>query len=186
MAEVMEQQRCFTLEEYHRMGETGVIAPSERVELIRGVVREMSPKGRGHRVAVAIATHLFVTRLDGRACVQVQDPVPMEALQSEPEPDIAIFSSADPRELGTERSRLLLVIEVADTSLRADRKIKIPLYAEAGVPEYWILDLGQGRLEAHREPGEGQYRQRLVLEAADPVAPLSFPDLEIQVRDLLP
>ena len=80
--ENIEGQRLFTVEEYRRMGEAGVFGPDERVELLRGVIREMSPKGRRHRVAVGLANHLFVRNLEGRASVQIQDPLPLERSHS--------------------------------------------------------------------------------------------------------
>jgi Uma2 family endonuclease len=186
MTEVIEGQRTFSVDEYHRMAEAGVFAPDERIELIRGVIREMSPKGRKHRVAVALANHLFVRRLAGRAVVQVQDPLSLPGTRSEPEPDVVVTSSPDPRDVGTERSRPLLVIEVADTSLGFDREVKGRLYAEAGISEYWLVNLVDDVLEVYRDPEKGSYSTRRILSPSDKVAPLSFPDLEIEVRDLIP
>jgi Uma2 family endonuclease len=186
MAEVIEGIRRFTIEEYHRMGEAGVFGPQERVELIRGVIREMSPKGKRHSDAVALANEIFVIRLAGRARVFVQDVLRKAGWHSEPEPDLIVASNPDPRAYGTERSDTLLVIEVADTSLQYDRETKAALYAEAGVPEYWILNLNENLLEIHRRPAGSGYRVTMVLKASERVAPLAFPDLEIQVGDLLP
>jgi Uma2 family endonuclease len=186
MVDVIEGQRTFTAEEYHRMGEAGVFAPGERVELIRGVIREMSPKGRRHSVAVGLATNLFVRRLAGRASVQVQDAVTLESCRSEPEPDVVVNSSPDPRDLRTERSRPLLVIEVADSSLRFDREDKSRLYAEVGIPEYWIVNLVEDTLEVLRDPANGAYGTRLVLKPGETVSPLSFSDLQVAVSDLIP
>jgi Uma2 family endonuclease len=186
MAEVIEGQRAFTVEDYHRMGDAGVFAPDERVELIRGVVREMSPKGKRHSVAVSLATNLFVRRLEGRATVQIQDAITLESVQSEPEPDLVVNSSPDPRDLRTKKSRPLLVMEVADSSLRFDREDKARLYAEAGIAEYWIVNLVDDRLEVFRDPANGAYQVRLVLKPGESVSPLSFSDLEVAVRDLIP
>ena len=138
MTEVIEGQRTFTVEEYHRMGEAGVFGPDERVELIWGVIREMSPKGRRHSVAVGLATNLFVRRLEGRAGVQIQDAITLAGIRSEPEPDIVVNSSPDLRKLRTEKSRPLLVIEVSDSSLRFDRDQKAQLYAKGRYPR--VLD----------------------------------------------
>lgn len=186
MAEVVEGQRAFTVEDYHRMGDAGVFSPDERVELIRGVVRKMSPKGRRHSVAVSLATKLFVPQLEGRASVQVQDAITLKSGQSEPEPDIVVNSSPDPRDLRTDRSRPLLVIEVADSSLRFDREDKSRLYAEAGIPEYWIVNLVDDVLEVFRDPANDTYRVRLVLSPGESISPLSFSDIEVQVADLIP
>lgn len=186
MAYVVEGQRTFTVEEYHRMGEAGVFAPDERVELIRGVIREMSPKGRRHSIAVGLANEIFVRRLEGRASVQIQDALTIESIRSEPEPDVIVNSSPDLRDVRSEKSRPLLVIEVSDSSLRFDRESKAQLYAEGAVPEYWIVNLVNDVLEVYRDPDKGVYQTRLDLKASDTVSPISFPDLEIAVSDLLP
>lgn len=186
MVEVIEGQRTFTVEQYHRMGEAGVFEPGERVELIRGVIREMSPKGRRHSVAVGLATQIFVRRLEGRASVQVQDALTIADIRSEPEPDVVVNSSPDPRDVRTEKSKPLLVIEVSDSSLRFDRDQKARIYAKAGIADYWIVNLIDDELEVCRDPVDGAYATRLVLQATEVVSPLSFPDLEIAVSDLLP
>ncbi len=186
MVEVIEGQRTFTVEQYHRMGEAGVFEPEERVELIRGVIREMSPKGRRHSIAVGLATQIFVPRLEGRASVQVQDALTIEAIRSEPEPDVVVNSSPNPRDVRTEKSKPLLVIEVSDRSLRFDRDQKARIYAKAGIADYWIVNLIDDVLEVFRDPKDGSYATRVVLQAPEIVSPLSFPDLEIAVSDLLP
>ena len=186
MVEVVEGQRSFTVEQYHRMGEAGVFGPEERVELIRGVIREMSPKGRRHSIAVGLATQIFDRRLEGRASVQVQDALTIEEIRSEPEPDVVVNSSPNPRDVRTEKSKPLLVIEVSDSSLRFDRDQKARIYAKAGIADYWIVNLIDDVLEVCRDPVDGSYETHLVLQATDIVSPLSFPDLEIAVSDLLP
>ena len=186
MTEVIEGQRTFSVEEYHRMGEAGVFGPDERVELIWGVVREMSPKGRRHSVAVGLAMNLFVRRLEGKAGVQIQDAVTLAGIRSEPEPDIVVNSSPDLRQLRTEKSRPLLVIEVSDSSLRFDRDQKAQLYAKGGIPEYWIVNLVNDVLEVFRDPKDGAYQTKLVLKPTETISPLSFSDVEIAVSDLIP
>jgi Uma2 family endonuclease len=186
VAEVVEGQRTFTLEEYHRMGEAGVFAPGERVELVRGVIRRMSPKGRRHVQAVTLLNNLLTPALKGRAIVQIQDPVPLRRMTSEPEPDVCVLSSSDPRDAGSESVEPLLIVEIADTSLRFDREDKARIYAESAIPEYWIVNLVDDVLEVHRDPADGAYRTKLVLKPAESIAPLAFPDLEIPVRDVIP
>jgi hypothetical protein len=186
MAAIIEGQRNFTVEEYHRMGEAGVFAADERVELIRGVVRRMSPKGKRHSASVSRATRLFVGRLAGRACVFVQDALRVVGWTSEPEPDLIVASNPDPLTYGTDQSQTLLVIEVADATLAFDREVKGPLYAEAGIPEYWIVNLVEDVLEVYRDPRDGLYQSRAVLSREERIAPRAFPDLEMPVNDLLP
>jgi Uma2 family endonuclease len=185
MVKVVEGQRSFTIEEYHRMAEAGVFAPDERVELIRGVVRKMTPKGRRHIVVTGLAIQIFSRRLEGRASVQIQDGLTLEGVASEPEPDVVVYSSPDPRDVRTERSQPLLVIEVADTSLRFDRE-KASLYAEGDIADYWIVNLVDDVLEVFRDPEDGAYQTHFVLTPSDKVAPLAFPDLQLTVSELLP
>ncbi len=186
MAYVVEGQRIFTVEEYHRMGEAGVFGPDERVELILGVIREKSPKGRRHVQAVTMANNLLTPMLKGRAIVQIQDPVALRHMTSEPEPDVCVLSSANARDAGSEDVNALLVIEVSDSSLRFDREVKSRIYAEAGIAEYWIVNLVDDVLELYRDPKDRTYHDRLVLKRSDTVSPLAFSDLEIAVSDLLP
>jgi Uma2 family endonuclease len=186
MTQVVEGQRTFSVEEYHRMGEAGVFASGERVELIWGVIREISPKGRRHVQAVTMASHTLIPRLSGKAIVLVQDPVSFSGSRSEPEPDIVVCDSADPRSAGSGDTKPLLVIEVADSSLRFDREDKARLYAISGVPEYWIVNLVENVLEVFRDPEPDGYRNCSVLHPSETVHPLSFPELEIEVTDLIP
>jgi Uma2 family endonuclease len=182
----IEDQRTFTIEEYHRMGEAGVFAADEQVELIRGVVRRMSPKGKRHSSAVFMANRFFTYHLAGRAGVFIQDAFRKMGWHSEPEPDVIVVSNPDPEAFGTERSEALLVIEVADTSLAFDRSQKAALYAEARVPEYWIVNLVDNVVEVHRDPHGDTYLSKLEVKGQDRFAPLAFPDLEIHAGDLIP
>lgn len=186
MAYVVEGQRSFTVEEYHRMGDAGVFSPDERVELIRGVIREMSPKGKRHVQAVTLANNLLTPALHGRAIVQIQDPVALKATSSQPEPDLCVLASTNPRDAASKDVEALLVIEVADSSLRFDREDKAKIYAEAGIRDYWIINVVDDVLEVHRDPKDGEYQHRSLLKSTETVSPVAFPDLEIAVRDLLP
>jgi Uma2 family endonuclease len=188
MVEVIESERLrrFTVEEYHLMAEAGVFAPDERVELIRGVIREMTPKGRRHAVAVAKAIQVFAVKLSGRATVFVQDPLMKEGLDSEPEPDVVLISNPDPESYGTEQSLPLLVIEIADSSLKYDRFTKAAIYAEAEIPEYWIVNLVDDVLEVFLQPLDGVYQSQTHLRAGQRIAPEAWPDVEIDVDQLIP
>lgn len=178
--------RRFTVDEYHCLGQAGVFAPEERVELIRGVIRKMSPKGKRHVIAVAKANRIFTVGLTGKASVLIQDPLIKQGWHSEPEPDLVLMSNPDLETYGTEDSSVLLVIEVADSSLDYDRTTKAPLYAEAGIPEYWIVNLAEDRVEIYRNPSQGRYRDTSVLEPGSRIAPLAWPDLRIDVSQLIP
>ena len=188
MARAAEEidRRRFTVEEYHRMAETGILQPDERVELIRGVVRRMSPKNRAHVIAATRLHQQLVRSLVGRAAVFKEDPLKLVRLDSEPEPDIVATSSPDINAYGTEGSKPLLVIEVAESSLRYDLNAKANLYAAAGVPEYWVLNLVDRELVVFRSAQEGGYRQRATYRAGDRVAPHAWPDVVIELSELFP
>lgn len=184
-AEIMEPRR-FTVEEYHRMAEMGILRPDERVELIRGVVRRMSPKNWAHVVAATKLYQWLVAALAGRASVFKEDPLKLVQLDSEPEPDIVATSSPDITTYGTERARPLLVVEIAESSLRHDLDTKAPLYAEAEVPEYWVVDLVDRELLVFRSPADGVYRDRTCYHVGDRVSPGAWPDVVVEVGELFP
>ena len=184
-AETIDQRR-FTVEEYHRMAETGIFEPDERVELIRGLVRHMSPKNYAHVVTTTKLYQSLVKSLAGRASVFQEAPLQLVRLDSEPEPDILALSSPNLEDYGSERSRPLLVIEVAASSPRYDLNAKAPLYAEAKVPEYWIVNLADCELVVFRSPEPGVYRDRATYRAGDRVAPEAWQDVEIEVSELFP
>jgi Uma2 family endonuclease len=191
MARAAEQvgqihQRRFTVEEYHRMAETGILRPDERVELIHGVVHSMSPKNRAHVVKTTRLYQRLVTALAGRAAVFQEAPLKLVQLDSEPEPDIVAASSPDIDDYGTASFEPLLVVEVAESSLRFDLNAKAALYAEAGVPEYWVVNLIDRELVVFGSPFEGAYRQRAIHGAGDRVAPRAWPDVAIEVSELFP
>ena len=178
--EVEGARRLFTVEEYHRMGETGILKPGDRVELIRGEIIEMSPIGRRHVAFVNNFTQLLVMRLAGRAIVSVQNPV-VTAGDSEPQPDLAVLRcrTVPYKDAEITAADVLLLIEVAETSLRYDRTVKLRLYAEAGVPEYWVVDCDAESVEIHRAPTADGYREVLRVTGDGAVSPAAFPDVRL-------
>ncbi len=185
VAETIDQRR-FTVDEYHRMAKTGIFKPDERVELIRGVVHRMSPKNYAHVVAATKLYQSLVKSLAGRASVFQEAPLKLNRLDSDPEPDILAVSSPNIEDYGTDKARPLLVIEVAASSLRYDLNAKAPLYAEAEVPEYWVVNLVDRELVVFRCPEEGAYRDRITYRAGDRVAPEAWQDVVIEVSELFP
>ncbi len=168
------------------MAEKGILSAEERVELVRGVVREMSPKNRAHVIAVNRACDLLRGRLEGKARVYQEAPLPVEGLDSEPEPDVMACSNLDLAAYGTEGMEPLLVIEVAESSLAYDLDIKATLYAEAGIPEYWVVNLVDRVLEVFRDPRESGYRRHSTLELSSTVTPEAWPEIVLDVASLLP
>jgi len=156
--------------EYDRMVEMGLFE-DERIELLHGVLVAMSPQGAPHADVIAQLNMLLTPALVGRAIVRVQSPLAVSD-DSEPEPDLAVVALGDHR--AAHPSTALLVVEVADSSLRKDREIKAALYAQAGVTEYWIADVPSRRLEVHRGPGALGYTQVATHESTDLIALAAF------------
>lgn len=179
-------ERHFTVEEYHRMVEAGILSSDERVELIGGAVRRMSPKNRAHVIATRRVFNFLVDKLQGRASVYKEDPLVLTDLDSEPEPDVLVCSNPDFEAYGTDATTPLLVVEVAHSSLPSDLGAKAFLYAEAQIPEYWVVDLVHRVLVAFREPRQGIYQTRSTVEPGARVAPLSWPDVQLEVESLFP
>ena len=137
----------FSVSEYERMGETGVFSPDARVELIEGEIVEMSPIGSSHAACVTLLSRILNQQVRDQAIVSTQNPIRLNDF-SEPQPDIAVVRFRDDfyRNAHPGPSDVFLVIEVADTTLEYDRRVKMPLYARAGVPEALILNLVEGKL----------------------------------------
>jgi len=149
----------FTVDDYHRLAEVGILGEDDRVELLDGQIVEMSPIGPRHAGCVKALTRLLYRTLGDAVVLGIQDPAVL-GTRSEPQPDIAVlkpradsYRSAHPRP-----EDILLVIEVADTSLESDRDVKLPLYAGAGIPEAWLVDLEHDVVAVHRHPGPGAYQ----------------------------
>lgn len=177
----------FTVDDYYRMADAGVLAPDDRVELIDGEVVEMAPIGIRHAACVDQVTRLFVMGVGDRAVVRVQNPVRLDPY-SEPEPDVVL---ARPRANGYSAAHptpadVLLLVEVADTTLLFDRSRKLPLYAEAGIPEVWLVNLPAATVEVYREPDGPRYVQRVSAVSGDQVSPAALPGWMVAVSDLLP
>ncbi len=148
----------FTVDEYYRLAEVGILDQDDRVELIEGEIVMMSPIGGRHAASVACLTHLLVEAVGRRALVRVQSPVVLDDF-SEPEPDVCLARSrADSYASGHPRpADVLLLVEVADSSASYDRTVKLPLYSRAGIQTVWILDLGRDLVEVYSAPSPDGY-----------------------------
>jgi Uma2 family endonuclease len=178
--------RRFTVNEYYRMAEVGILSPDERVELIEGEIVDMAPIGSRHAACVDRLNRDFVPALGDRAIVRVQGPLRLHDY-SEPEPDLVILRPRDDfyAEETPGPADALLVIEVADTSERYDRQVKVPLYAQAGIPEVWLVDLTAGNITVYRGPGPDGYAEATVATGADELSPLAFPDFVLTAARIL-
>lgn len=184
---VVLQTHRFTVDDYHRMVEAGILLEEDRVELLSGAIVEMSPIGPLHAGTVKRLSRLFSSRLGGRVIIGVQDPIQLSSADSEPQPDIALlrpradfYSRAHPGAADG-----YLVIEVADTSVDKDREVKFPLYASVAILEAWLANVAEGCLEVHRQPRANGYQDVHILQRRDIVTPQAFPDLTLNVTDLL-
>lgn len=181
------QRRKFTVAEYYRMGEVGVLGPDERVELIEGEIIVMPPIGPGHAWSVALDIPLFSQYAGNRFFVQVQNPVRLDD-GSEPQPDVMLLRRR-PEGYATSHptaADVLLIIEVADSSLEYDRGVKAQVYGRAGIPETWFKNLPEDCIERFTEPGTEGYTQHTVHRRGETLTPVSLPDLELPVDELLP
>lgn len=179
-------KKLFTVDEYYKMAEAGILTPQDRVELIDGEIIWMSPIGNRHLGCVNGANDAFNAAFRGKAVVSVQNPLRLSNY-TEPEPDVVLLK---PRKDAYRRKRpmaedALLVVEVADTTLKYDRDTKLPRYAAAGIPEVWIENLEADRLRVYREPAGNSYRTRLTFKPEDSVSVLAFPDVSFGVGELL-
>lgn len=183
---ILAPRHRFTVADYYKMAEIGILREDDRVELIEGEIVEMAAIGPRHAACVARLDHLFGDALRGRAIVWPQNPLHLGEY-AEPEPDLVLaryrpdfYATAHPRPEDT-----FLVVEVADSSLLYDRTTKMPLYARAGVPESWLIDLVSQRVNIHRDPGPDGYRSIITASGEDRVSPLAFPDVVLTAAEIL-
>jgi Uma2 family endonuclease len=182
---VAQQPRRWTREEYDRMVEAGILGPEDRVELIEGEILTMSPQKSPHATGVQLAGDVLQEVFGQGFVVRRQLPLALAA-DSEPEPDVAVVEGRPRDYRDAHPSTAILIVEVAETSLIYDRTIKKALYAAAGIPEYWIVNLTGGGLEVYREPLGSDYRSRLILRPDETVSPRVRPEARILAADLLP
>lgn len=176
----------FTVAEYMRMAEVDLWGEDSRVELIWGEIVEMSPIYIAHTSIVKRLISLLTKQLGERIILGVQDPVQLSD-DSLPQPDISVLRPQDKfyseRQPGSDD--ILLLIEVADSSLRYDQRVKSKLYGAAGVADYWIVNLPARQIEVYREPRSNGYRTVTHYWPGETLSPLAFPDATVNVDDIL-
>ena len=178
--------RRFTVDEYHRMGGAGVFHEDDRVELLEGQIVEMSPIGPAHAGCVAALTGVLSRLCGEHVVVWVQNPVDLGE-RSEPLPDVALLApGVDRYRTAHPRARdMLLVVEVADTSLEHDRDVKVPLYAAAGIPEVWLVNLTDQAVTLYRDLVGGRYATVRTARRGETVTSLLLPAATLRVEDIL-
>ncbi len=180
------QRWRFTVDDYHRMGEAGILDEDDRVELIEGEIIAMSPIGARHIGCIIDLTQLLVPRVSEIAIVSIQNPVRLGP-RLEPQPDVVLLRRRQGprrREMPT-AADVLLLIEVADSSLAYDRAVKLPLYARSGIPEVWIVDLAGNAVEPCADPAGDIYPSSDRFHCGETITSLTLPSLLLDVEAVL-
>jgi Uma2 family endonuclease len=179
-------KRLFTVKEYHLMADAGVFANGERVELIRGEIIKMASIGRRHAACVNRCNDVFTYKLSGKILVSIQNPLALDNT-SQPEPDVMLLKrKADFYESGhPQPTDVLLLIEVAYSTIDSDRQSKIPVYAEDGITEVWLVDINSECIEVYRYPTEQGYQDIQKFYRGQNLSILAFPDINVPVDEIL-
>ncbi len=185
-ASALVRRYRFSVDAYHRLADAGILKETDRVELIEGEIIEMSPIGKRHAACVK-RLNKILSRISEDGILGVQDPLLISEDGTEPEPDVMLLK---PRadfyeETPPQPADVLLLVEVADTSLEYDRKIKMPLYARAGIAEAWIVNLEGNRIEIYTEPRNGSYTVLRIAQSGDAIAPQALPQASVEVDAVL-
>ena len=185
MREDLVRRHLLTVHEYYRMAEVGLLAPDARVELIEGEIIDMPPPGPPHAgILTRLHDRLFVG-VQGRATVREQHPLRLDDF-SEPEPDLALVHRRSDDYMSSHPTPpdVLLVVEVSQSSLRFDRKRKLPLYARHGIPEYWIVDVVKPLLHVFHTPQGGRYLHGSSTPRPEVLALSMLPDSKVDLMGL--
>ena len=183
---LVQTQHRFNVKEYYRMAETGVLPPDARVELLDGKVIDMSPIGPFHGGVTDYLNEVFAAASKGRWRTRVQNSLRLDD-HSEPQPDLVLARPAPDfyRKRHPQPEDVFLLVEVSDSTLETDQEDKIPTYGRAGIPEVWIVNLNELTVEVYREPNFTGYGSKTVLSAGAQANPLAFPDVAVDVAELL-
>ena len=183
---VQMQRRLFTVQEYHLMGEAGILSEDDRVELIEGEIVQMAAIGTRHATCVRRLIRQFRQLPEESAILDVQNPIQLTE-RTEPQPDVVLlqfrldyYETAHPMP-----SEVLLLVEVFDSTIDFDRDVKVPNYARSDIQEVWLWDLEVNCLEVYRQPTANGYTSMQKFERGEMVSPLAFPEFEVSVDFIL-
>jgi Uma2 family endonuclease len=176
-----------TVEDYHRMSDLGILDPGERTELITGQIVLMVAKGTPHVTSLHLLANELRDQLENKALVRTQDPIQLDDY-SEPEPDLVVAQGSIPNyaDHHPRPCEIDLVVEVADSTLKQDCEIKDKLYAQAGIADYWVIDLKNRQLHIFRSPIPTGYTSHLILTEPSQISPLAFPDVTLSLTTIFP
>src|ERR1700709_315257 len=179
------QKQFLTIEEFERAWDDGAFPPDARLELIRGEVIEMSPIGHRH-IACVVQLVTLLSRLIPKALLSPQNPLEIPGSESLPQPDLALLRPRKDLAINPPAAEdVLLVIEVADSSLLRDRNSKMPLYSGAGIPEAWLVDLSSDTIFVYRQPSPTGYQGVRSYRQGQVISPEAFPEERFAVIDIL-
>ena len=175
-----------SVNEYERMGEAGIFHSDERLELLEGKIYEMSPIGSPHAACVTILHQLLTLKFVGKLIVISQNPIRLDDF-SEPQPGIALLRWREDfyKHGHPTPADVLLIIEVADSTVESDRSYKMPLYAKAGIAEAWLVNLPDEKIELYAEPADGAYQFASDFKRGEDVQAHGIADLYVPVADVL-
>ncbi len=179
--------KSWTVRDYHRMSELGILNPNERTELIAGQITLMVAKGTPHVITLQLLASELLAQLGTTALIRTQDPIHLDD-SSEPEPDLVIVQGEilDYVDRHPQPTDIHLLVEVADSTLNYDCQVKDKIYAKAGILEYWVIDLKNRQVHIFRDPQTTDYASHLILAESQTVSPLAFPHVIIPIASILP
>ncbi|WP_414622598.1 Uma2 family endonuclease [Calothrix sp. CCY 0018] len=179
-------RRKFTVEQFHKMAESGILNEDDRVELIRGEIIEMAAIGLKHAACRRRLNYFLSQKLGDKVIISIQNAVLRNEI-SETQPDVVLlkpredfYASAHPQP-----KDVFLVIEVADITIKYDREVKIPLYAEESVIEVWLVDINDECIEVYQEPANGEYKKVQKFSRGESLIIQAFSDVNISVDEIL-
>ena len=178
------KRRRFDVDEYYAMAEAGILSEDDRVELLDGEIVRMAPIGSLHASCVDILARILITQVGERAVVRVQNPVNLGS-RTEPQPDVMLLKWDDYSQGHPGPEDVLLLIEVSDTTVESDRGVKLPLYAQSGIREVWIVDLTTQAVETYSEPEGDSYAKTGLVGLDGDLSPAALGDVSLAVRQIL-
>jgi Uma2 family endonuclease len=179
--------KYWTVQDYYRMSDLGILDSNERTELIAGQIVLMTAKGTAHVITLQLLANHIQAQLGTTALIRTQDPIRLDNF-SEPEPDLAIVKGTilDYAEHHPVSEDIYLVIEVADSTLKQDCQVKDKLYARSNIAEYWVVDINNRQVHLFRDPTATGYTSQLILSETHSISPLAFPNLVLSIASILP
>jgi Uma2 family endonuclease len=179
--------KYWTVQDYYQMSELGILDPNERTELIAGQIVIMTAKGTPHVIALQLLASNLQDQLGKVALIRTQDPILLDNF-SEPEPDLAIVKGTilDYADHHPHPEDIHLIVEVADSTLKKDCEVKDKLYSQAGIPEYWVVDLKNRQLHIFRDPTPTGYTSHLLTTESQTASPLAFSNISLSIGSILP